>query len=246
MRFLTQPHIPDGEAALCAVGAEYSKVASALRELGPDVVELAPNPLVSAPVKSHADMLLHDRGEGRLVIAAGCGNRERLESYGFTVEETPVGGEYPKDVALNCFRLGGILFGLSEAVAPELLNYYQSNRAEVAGVRQGYAKCATAIVDSGSIITADEGIARAAASRAIRVLRIRPGFIELPGFDAGFIGGCCGLLSNSLLVFCGNIGEHPDGERIREFCSNRGVKIHCLTEGPLLDIGGVLPLAVRG
>ena len=51
-----------------------------------------------------------------------------------------------------------------------------------------------------------------------------------------------GLLGRKLLAFTGSLGAHPDGERIKEFLHSRGVEPLELTDGPLYDVGSILPL----
>ena len=153
MRFLECPHLPGSRVTLCAVGGENPEIVSALRELNIEVIELGANPMLPEPLRTHADMLLHDRGGGSLFLAAGTGAKSRLEEYGFLAAEVPVGGGYPEHVALNCFCLHNRLFGRLDAVPYQLLNYYQSIGAGTVEVKQGYTKCSTAIVDHSSIIT---------------------------------------------------------------------------------------------
>ena len=109
-------------------------------------------------------------------------------------------------------------------------------------VRQGYTACAVAVLDKQCAITSDLGIARHLEKNGFTVLRIQPGFIQLPGYGAGFIGGCCGKLAPDLLAVTGHLESHPDGQRMRDFIQKRGIAVWELTDGPLLDVGGVLPL----
>lgn len=109
-------------------------------------------------------------------------------------------------------------------------------------VNQGYAKCSVCAVDERSIITQDPSIAQAAKRHGLNVLKIQAGRILLPGYDTGFIGGCSGLLGRKLLAFTGSLGAHPDGEWIKEFLHSRGVEPLELTDGPLYDVGSILPL----
>ena len=89
----------------------------------------------------------------------------------------------------------------------------------------------------GDIVTADSGIADAAKARGVSVLRIRPGFIELPGYDYGFIGGTAFLFGDTL-CFAGDLSTHPDGGAIADFCKMNGVTAHSLVkEMPLRDLG---------
>ena len=63
------------------------------------------------------------------------------------------------------------------------------DRAVQISSRQGYSRCSVCVVSDNAIITADEGICRSAEAHGVDVLKIRPGYIDPPGFDYGFIGG---------------------------------------------------------
>ena len=86
---------------------------------------------------------------------------------------------------------------------------------------------------------------QALRTKGFAVLLIRPGHIALPGYDTGFIGGCCGKLAPDKLAFAGALSSHPDGERMREFLHSRCVAPVELRESPLVDVGGILPLRER-
>ena len=109
-------------------------------------------------------------------------------------------------------------------------------------MRQGYAKCCACVVNEGAMITSDTGIAKAAARHGVDVLRIRPGYIELEGFDTGFIGGASFKISPERLAFTGRLDAHPDVARIESFLRERGVEPVYLTDSPAFDIGSAVPL----
>jgi len=109
-------------------------------------------------------------------------------------------------------------------------------------VNQGYARCSVAVIDKNSVITADEAIARKLSGEGFDVLRIRPGCIELPGYDYGFIGGCCGKLSSDKILFCGNPLNHPDGRLITEFIKSKDIEIITTDESNLFDFGGIVQI----
>lgn len=244
MRFLTKPNLPDGKVCLCAVAHGQDAIAAALRKRGIEIIEVPAHPNLLPPVAGHADMQLHDLGGGKAVIASGAPElKKQLLRYGFAVEEEPLLERYPGDIALNCFALNGYIFCNERHTSQTVLEHYRLKGARTVPVRQGYAKCSACIVDGNSIITADPSIGKAAEARGIRVLMISAEHILLPGYGTGFIGGCCGLLDRGLLAFSGKISAHPDYCKIRDFCEERGVTLLELTDSPLLDIGGILPLA---
>ena len=75
------------------------------------------------------------------------------------------------------------------------------------------------------------------------MLLIEAGSIQLPGYDTGFIGGCCGKLSPDKMAFTGSLKNHPSGTRIQIFLREHGVTPLELCQGPLIDVGVIIPLA---
>ena len=108
--------------------------------------------------------------------------------------------------------------------------------------RQGYSRCSVCVVNDNAIITADEGICRSAKAHGIDVLKIRPGYIDLPGFDHGFIGGASFKISDTKLAFTGRLDSHPDAEQMIGFASLHSVDIVYITDKPAFDIGGAIPI----
>ena len=108
--------------------------------------------------------------------------------------------------------------------------------------RQGYSRCSVCVVNDNAIITADEGICRSAKAHGIDVLKIRPGYIDLPGFDHGFIGGASFKISDTKLAFTGRLDSHPDAEQMIGFASLHNVDIVYITDKPAFDIGGAIPI----
>ena len=117
-----------------------------------------------------------------------------------------------------------------------------SDRAVQINSRQGYSRCSVCVVSDNAIITTDEGICRGAEAHGIDVLKIQPGYIDLLGFDYGFIGGASFKISDTKLAFTGRLDKHPDAERIIEFASLHNVNIVYITDKPAFDIGGAVPI----
>ena len=76
----------------------------------------------------------------------------------------------------------------------------------------------------------------------IDALYISERAIRLDGYDWGLIGGCCGLIDKNVLAFTGALDSLESGGLIRDFLSSHGVTPVELTNRPMLDIGGILPL----
>ncbi|MBR5382014.1 MAG: hypothetical protein IK136_05280 [Oscillospiraceae bacterium] len=150
-----------------------------------------------------------------------------------------VRGGYPQNAAFCALVLDGYFVHNLKITAPRLLAAAERAGLTPVSIRQGYAKCACALVDGRSVITADEGVARALEKLpGVSVLRVSPGHILLPGHAYGFIGGASALLGKTL-VFFGDITAHPDCERIRGFAEARGVKLRWFPF-PLADHGGMV------
>lgn len=239
--FLPIPHCPSGKVTLCAVGAEYTEVHAALRWLGIDVLPIEASEKLSQAVASHADLQL-----GMLAgdcIAVGKGEKllqKQLETFGFAVieSEQTLSNSYPQEAMLDFLALGNCIIGNKEIIENKhLLNYSQ-----IIHSKQGYAKCNLAVINEHALITSDVSLAKACIAEGFDVLQITPGYIELPGYDTGFLGGCCGLIAPDQLAVCGDLRTHPDYHRISAFLNKHRVSIITLMQGKLKDIGGIIPL----
>lgn len=246
MRFISTPNLPESDVALSAVSGTYPAITDALRARKIDIIPVMPCKTLDAPVSDHADMLLHHLGGDRVVVAKGEETLKiKLEQYGFQAAYSNVCVEslYPQDVKLNCARIGRRqLIGNGKTMDVAIQEFCVCNQIELINVKQGYAKCSTVVVDSKSIITADPSIAAAATNAGIDVLKITPGYVNLEGYEYGFLGGTCGMIAKGKLAFTGSIQNHPDYNEIKNFCNYKNVELVSLVEGPLLDIGGILPL----
>lgn len=248
MRFLENPNLPEAEVGLAAVSGTYEEVILGLRRCGVEVVPIGPHPTLAEAVRSHADMLCHPLGGAQIVVARGEDERKaRLESYGFAVTESAseIESPYPNDAALNAARIGNRLIANPKVLDRTVLEHCRENGIELLPVRQGYAKCSVVIVDENAIVTSDAGIEAAASKAGLEVLRVRPGFVALPGHPYGFLGGACGKIGRNRLAFAGDLRTHPDCEKIEAFLNARQIEIVCLCGGALLDVGGILPLMER-
>lgn len=194
-------------------------------------------------VASHADIQIHYLGNNRFVCAPQVFEhyRQHLPSE-FTLIKgsVPLKEKYPYDIPYNAAALGKSLICNSRSTAIEILETYRCSSRNILNVAQGYAKCSTCVIGANAIITADAGIANIAEKHCIDVLKINPGHIKLRGMNYGFIGGTSGLIDKNTLAFNGELNTHPDGEKIRNFCSNHNVLITELKKGTLTDIGSII------
>lgn len=234
-----------GNRQIILVSGEYPQLGIALRQLGFETIETKKDARLPKPIQWHPDMQASVL-DGRVFTLKGGELPELLKQREIPFEETDALPEscYPKDVLCNVLAWEGYVLGNPKTVDQKLLRAAEG-RTWIS-VRQGYAACSTALVDEQSAITADMGIAAQLERCGMKVLRIQAGHIRLPGYSYGFIGGCCGKLSADVMAFVGSLERHPDAKQIQEFLDCRHVSALSLTDGELLDVGGMFRLPEIG
>lgn len=211
-----------------------------------DVITLPPCHALPAPLSSHADLLicpmgdkLYTYGDYYGIASAQLDRLAAATKLDIRFLEATPGNVYPKDTPLCVRRVGGHVI-LNPATAPEICRAATVAGLTVIGTRQGYAACSAAAIGDSAIITADQGIKKAAEAAGIELLLISPGEIDLPGFDYGFIGGACGVCRERREVwFAGDPLTHPHGARIVDFIKRHGYRAVPLSDGKLFDCGGM-------
>lgn len=243
--WIATPNLPGGRVALCVIAVGHSLLKASLENRGVQVLEMPAHPRLEGHVASHPDMLLHHMGGNRVTIADHCQTLIRaLEGLGFeiTVSDSPKGKKYPDDIGLNSLLISRTAYCKADNLDSGLRRHYAKESINIQNVSQGYARCSCAVVDKRSLISADPFLVKSALANGLDVLMIRPGYIELKGYSYGFIGGACGLLDKGTLAFAGQIEKHPDCQKIKKFCRHKGVDVVSLYNGPIQDVGGIIPL----
>ncbi len=225
MKWVQRPNLP--EARVCEVIMSDYRPAfkSELEKAGIRVRVPKRLPMIDGAEAYHADMSNCYLGNGRLWTA------DMLDS--------PVTAKMP---LLNICIVGRYVICHTKKAYRPILAVLQSEGMTILHTNQGYAKCACAVVGENAIITADPSIIRLCRAEGIDVLPVSQGDIALDGYPYGFIGGCCGMLDPHTLAFSGNIALHRDYHNIRSFARNYGISLYSLTNTPLYDIGGILPI----
>lgn len=226
------------------IGEKYrSLLAKSLDKQGILPLWMPQNLLFDPRLSGHADLSMARRGR-EVVLSKGLNDAfvNNLTNRGYRVSHAihEEGERYPHDAGLCVLDTGRYLICNPKTADPAVLRLF-SDRILVP-VSQGYTRCAAAVVNEHSIITADAGVSRAAKLAGLDVLDIACGAVELTGFPYGFIGGACFLLNNDTLVFTGTLDAHPNKAEILAFLAARGVRPLFGTKGPLIDIGGAITL----
>ena len=227
------------------IGERYSSsLTSGLKKLGYRVLLMPDNPFISPYLAGHTDLsLLYDK-KGETLFAAPYLKYSRFieniskfitNLYYLDIIQTE---EYPNDVQMNVFLNEKYAILNSETISKDIADYLTNSHGyKPVNVRQGYAKCCTLSAGEG-IITSDPGIFTATSKYSIPSLKITKGFISLPGFNYGFIGGSAITLDKNLIAFTGKLTNHPDRLIIEEFLSSYDIDTVYLTDDPVFDIGG--------
>ena len=248
MRFVETPNLPVC-ASTVIIGEKYCNILqNGVGKLGINILSMPDNPYVDDRLSGHADLSVLHLGGDRLLLAPylkGSSFSRQLEDRGFDIQFAAIeqSALYPNDAQMNVCILGDKVIYNPKTVPDTIVKCLTTgDRAVQISSRQGYSRCSMCVVSDNAIITADEGICRSAEAHGVDVLKIRPGYIDLPGFDYGFIGGASFKLSDTKLAFTGGLDKHPDAERIIEFASLHNIDIVYITDKPAFDIGGAIPI----
>ena len=150
-----------------------------------------------------------------------------------------IGCKYPENIGFNAVCLDKYFIHNLKYTNARLLKYINELGLNPLHVNQGYTKCLCVVVDGNSVITADEGIYRVLTQvEDINVLKVTEGFVELPGFEYGFLGGATGRVGDTL-YFHGDITKHPDYSSISDFVLSKNIKMKWF-DFPLTDIGSII------
>lgn len=213
---------------------------AALLQYVDEIIETNPEDRVEAAIQCHADISVCPLSDKKIIISPmQTAIKDKLISLGFCVIISKnIISPYPNDCLLNVLVLDDIVI-----LNRNIYNYAKcGNKSKQITVNQGYIKCATIPVAHNAIITDDPSIAKQATGNDIDVCFVEKGDVRLPGYPYGFIGGCCGKISERKIAFCGNIEHHRDSNEITAFLKKYGVQVVNLSDEPLLDVGSLIPL----
>ena len=251
MKFVESPNLPEN-AEIVLIGEKYCKIlGDKLKNIGLSPIFVPDNPCVDDRVSGHADLSAIHLGKNKLVLAAylkGSGFAEKMQALGMDIffSDKIQGNSYPDDAGLNLCVCGNKLIYNPKSADAAIVDKLTNGRdCERIAVKQGYSKCSVCVLDENTIITSDEGIHREAVERGICSLKIRPGYIELPGFDYGFIGGATFKLNRNALAFTGRLDNHPDKQNILDFLCLHNIEAVYITEKQLFDIGSVIQIVEK-
>lgn len=224
---------------------KYAHIVKSLNDMGIEVINTNICKSLQQPVCDHADMLINFLDKKTVVChssQADIINKLKQYSINVIISKTILKENYPFDIPLNCLILGDNVFANEQYMDEYIRQWCIGNSIKIWNVKQGYTRCSVCVVNDRAIITADKSIKVAAIKAGIDVLLINSGDIFIDGYNYGFIGGCCGNISDDMIAFTGDIFTHKDGENISRFILSHNKKYICLSKDKLIDIGGIIPI----
>lgn len=191
------------------------------------------------PLCTHPDIQIHFLSPEIAICAPECYEYYAevfgKNKYKLLRGSSVPGGTYPADTAYNIARVGNHVFANTRFAEPLIVDYYISHGFEVHHINQGYAKCSMCIPSENAVITEDRGIYKTLSGISdIHSLVIESGGVRLSGYDCGFIGGCSGLV-NDTIVFTGRIPKD-----IRMFLDLQNIKYFEASDDELVDFGSII------
>lgn len=246
--FSACPYVPRAGISHMVVSGELPiSMEEALMNRGIGCIESHGLASLPGPLRYHPDMQLLHVAQDTIICAPNLneGTRTHLRDRGLTVISglSEPSDSYPGDIPYNTAIIGDYALLNLPYADPVVVEWLQRTGKRLLHVNQGYAKCSVAIVSHEAAITSDMSIYKALKAVNMDVLLIEPTTdILLPGYNYGFIGGACGLISENDMVFSGNFGLLRQAESIGEFLRKHGIKPVSLGAGPVMDTGGFIPL----
>lgn len=240
------PYLPTGQAKVLLAGEGARAFAEAFKALNLSVFYTTPISALPKGLCAHTDLAVCPMGNRQFFLDRSQSQLvAELQSLGFCVlyGEQSVSEGYPNDVPYNAVKLGAnILLCNKKTVDFSILRYATAKKCAILSCNQGYTKCSVAPIRANAVLTDDKSIAQILRKNNFDVLLLEKGDILLQGYNYGFIGGCCTMLSESEMLFLGNVFSHRDADAICGFLKNYGIVPICAGKTPLTDVGSLIPL----
>ena len=238
-RFLDVPFLPDKKVSHVLVPMNAGgKITESLHMLGIIAVSSPYSPSLPEYLRYHPDMNCRHLGGNRFAVFKDAENLGPLLSLGAELVfiDPPPKPKYPFDAALNVLPLGEKLVCNPLTADKELLTHFAGR--EIISVRQGYSACSVSVLGRSLVLTGDDGVSAKLEKAGIGVIRVNSANIVLEGCGNGFIGGSSGLLGPETICFTGDTAGVLSVDELL----SRGFRAVCLDNGPMTDVGGIVPI----
>ncbi len=216
---------------------------SELNDMGIITYKLGRSENIYSELGYHPDILLNNYLTGQWICEYNAKYIPKEIPRHIIIEsELELGDLYPCDCLFNNFSLHkALVCGKSTDYLIKSHAKYEEHR--IIFVPQSYTKCCCIPITNSAVITCDRSIGKKLRENGFDVLTIEDSNeIGLRGYSHGLIGGCAGMISENLLAFTGDLNKYKYGNDIRDFCDNFNVDAFSLTNNPMYDYGGILPI----
>lgn len=197
-------------------------------------------------VSTHPDMQICNVYEGTFVCEPTTYEyyKKELKLFGVNVTkgEKFIKSNYPHDVAYNVVVMGDYFIHNTSLTDNVVMDFVKGHKLCILDTKQGYTMCATCIIDNNAVITDDVGIYKLCCDNEIDCLLIDKDEIILGERTDGFFGGCCGMIGDKKLLFCGDVKRHKNYKEIKTFADKYSVELISAYDGPLTDLGSIIPV----
>ena len=247
----TKPLLPDDKVATVLISSEYPDIALKLRQLfGVQTIEIPYADKLSSDISTHPDcrflqissncIIIDESIKPPIVKKLTIGGL--MEKVRIIVSEKHVESPYPGDVKLNVTVANKKIICNTKYIDNSIRKFAEMHLFDLIHANQGYSACSVILLNDNALITDDESIYYAAESIGFDCLLIRKGSVKLKGHEYGFIGGTYGMMNKNLIVFTGRLDTHVDSNLIKDFLLKHNIDYVELTDGSLIDVGGIIPL----
>ncbi len=242
-RLLKNPNLPSNKVTTVFTHIDDFALKNVFDELSIKVVGVVQNELLDLPVSKHADILANYVGKSTFCIDKNQIELCRFieEKNGKTVILENIQSPYPNDCLLNFVDIGDYIICNKSIMTAEITKYLPNK--PIIDVKQGYSKCSICICKHNTIITDDKSVYNVVLQYDnINSLLIEKGSVRINKYEYGFIGGCCGLIDNNLLLFNGDLSSHSDFDKIQKFLYDNAIDYIDIQGKKLTDIGSIIPI----
>lgn len=242
-RFLKNPNLPESKVKTVFTDIDDIALKNVFDDSSIKVICSHENIFLDQPVSKHADILCNYVGKSTFLVDKNQVELCRFieNNNGKSVTIGNIESPYPNDCLLNFADIGDYIICNHSILTEEIVKYLPNKT--IIDVKQGYSKCSVCICCYNTIITDDKSIYNTVLQYDnINSLLIEKGSICINKYDCGFIGGCCGLIDENLLLFNGDLSTHSDFDKIKKFLYDNGVKYIDIKGKPLTDIGSIIPI----
>lgn len=175
---------------------------SLLVKNGFELLETVKIPQIDNSTSTHPDMQFLKTEESTAIVCSELFDyyQKLIPDYSLKVFDK-IGSKYPYDCLLNIVSLK------NNIILTKLQSEYlkEQDFKNIIFVNQGYVKCNICTLNSNTVLTSDNGIAKKLENFGFKVYLLPCNQIKLKGYKNGFWGGCTGNISDGVVYFNGDI-----------------------------------------